>query len=134
MGAMLLCLSTGRASGDPWAPFLTPWFERVGTGDGLPHSVTTALAQDGRGLVWIGTMGGLARYDGFRMQVYDRAGGAGELPDTYVRALLALPDGDLLVGTNGGGLAGFPAPRRTMRSSERPAIFFQSSSASSSSW
>lgn len=94
---------------DPWAPFLTPWFERVGTSDGLPHSVTTALAQDTRGLVWIGTMGGLVRYDGFRMQVFDGGRAPGTLRDAYVRTLLALPGGDMLVGTNAGGLARFQA-------------------------
>lgn len=94
---------------DPWAPFLTSWFERVGTRDGLPHSVTTALAQDTRGLVWIGTMGGLVRYDGFRMQVLDGGRTSNALRDAYVRTLLALPDGDMLVGTNAGGLARFRA-------------------------
>lgn len=92
---------------DPWAPFLTPWFERVGTTDGLPHSVTTALAQDSLGVVWIGTMGGLVRYDGFRMQVFDGNRAPDALHDAYVRTLLPLPGGDLLVGTNAGGLARF---------------------------
>ncbi|MBU6248032.1 MAG: diguanylate cyclase [Xanthomonadaceae bacterium] len=97
-----------HASGvDPWTPFVSPWFERVNTSDGLPHSVTTALAQDARGVVWIGTMGGLVRYDGFRMQVFDAGHAPDALRDAYVRSLLALPDGDLLVGTNAGGLARF---------------------------
>jgi diguanylate cyclase (GGDEF)-like protein len=107
--ACLLAVPAARAwtGADPWAPFLTPWFERVGTADGLPHSVTTAVVQDRRGLVWIGTMGGLVRYDGFRMQVYDAQGKGTDLPDAYVRSLLALPDGGVLVGTNAGGLARF---------------------------
>lgn len=104
----LLPLSAVRAApADPWAPFLTPWFERVGTADGLPHSVTTAVVQDSRGLIWIGTMGGLVRYDGFRMQLFDAHGQQNELPDAYVRTLRALPDGGVLVGTNAGGLARF---------------------------
>lgn len=107
--ACLLAVPAARAwtGADPWAPFLTPWFERVGTADGLPHSVTTAVVQDRRGLVWIGTMGGLVRYDGFRMQMYDAQGKGTDLPDAYVRSLLALPDGGVLVGTNAGGLARF---------------------------
>jgi hypothetical protein len=105
---LLLPLSAVRAAtADPWTPFLTPWFERVGTADGLPHSVTTAVVQDSRGLIWIGTMGGLVRYDGFRMQLFDAHGQQNELPDAYVRTLLALPDGGVLVGTNAGGLARF---------------------------
>jgi len=118
---LLACLMAAPAARawtgtDPWAPFLTPWFERVGTADGLPHSVTTAVVQDRRGLVWIGTMGGLVRYDGFRMQLFDAQGKGTDLPDAYVRSLLALPDGGVLVGTNAGGLARFDPVANRFRS------------------
>lgn len=92
---------------DPWRPLERQWFDNVGMAQGLPNSITTALAQDRNGLIWIGTMGGLLRYDGYRVQVFEQLGGPADagLPDTYVRSLLALPDGGLLVGTNAGGLA-----------------------------
>ncbi len=97
-----------RAAEDPWSAFDMPWFDRVGVSDGLPHSLTTSLAQDQRGLVWIGTQSGLVRYDGYRMQVFTATGGPrADLPDAYVRALLALPDGGMLVATNSGGLSRF---------------------------
>ncbi|WP_243041146.1 ligand-binding sensor domain-containing diguanylate cyclase [Dyella sedimenti] len=110
---VLLPLGLARAE-DPWAPFDAPWFDRLGVSDGLPHSITTALAQDERQLVWIGTMAGLVRYDGYRMQVFTATGNpAYGLPDAYVRSLLALPDGSLLIGTNAGGLSRFdPADNR----------------------
>ncbi len=93
---------------DPWAPFEIPWFDKLGVSEGLPHSITTAVAQDSRGLIWIGTKGGLVRYDGYRMLVFELAhGDVAGLPDTYVRSLLALPHGGMLVGTNDGGLARF---------------------------
>ena len=96
------------AADDPWEAFETPWFDRVGIAEGLPHSLTTSLAQDQRGLLWIGTLGGLVRYDGYRMQLFTANGGPkADLPDAYVRSLLALPDGGLLVGTNSGGLTRF---------------------------
>ncbi|MEP7186185.1 MAG: diguanylate cyclase [Rhodanobacter sp.] len=109
--AVLLVLYSplGRAmDGDPWKPFDMPWFTQVGISQGLPHSITTAVAQDRSGLMWIGTMGGLVRYDGYRLQIFE-AGEPGKpgLPDAYVRSLLALPDGSLLIGTNAGGLARF---------------------------
>ncbi|KAG9607556.1 hypothetical protein KCV01_g5013, partial [Aureobasidium melanogenum] len=95
---------------DPWAVFETAWFDTVGVTDGLPHSTTTAIVQDKRGLIWIGTFGGLARFDGYRMQVFgqepDSYAGA-VLPDSYVRALMPLDDGGLLIGTNAGGLVRF---------------------------
>jgi len=110
---MLLCLlalpalGMARAS-DPWAPFDNPWFERLGVADGLPHSIATALEQDKRGLIWIGTLSGLVRYDGYRMQVFTGSGGGKiDIPDAYVRCLLTLPDGSLLIGTNAGGLSRF---------------------------
>lgn len=110
---LLAGLSFGaRAAEDPWSPFDMPWFDRVGVSDGLPHSLTTALAQDQRGLVWIGTQSGLVRYDGYRMQVFTATGGPkADLPDTYVRALLALPDGGMLIATNSGGLSRFDPQR-----------------------
>ncbi|TCV93227.1 diguanylate cyclase (GGDEF)-like protein [Luteibacter rhizovicinus] len=95
---------------DPWTVFETAWFDSVTVADGLPHSTTTAIVQDKRGLIWIGTFGGLVRYDGYRMQVFgqepDSYGGA-VLPDAYVRALQPLDDGGLLIGTNAGGLVRF---------------------------
>ncbi|MES1153446.1 MAG: hypothetical protein ABUL45_00785, partial [Rhodanobacter sp.] len=41
-----LCTPASAGSGDPWAPFDAPWFDQVGISDGLPHSITTAIAQD----------------------------------------------------------------------------------------
>jgi diguanylate cyclase (GGDEF)-like protein len=105
-----------HAHADPWAPFESTWFDGVGVADGLPHSITTSIAQDSKGLIWIGTFGGLVRYDGYRMQAFGQEpgqGATGVLPDAYIRALLPLPDGGLLVGTNAGGLTRFdPATTR----------------------
>jgi diguanylate cyclase (GGDEF)-like protein len=116
---MLLPWPGLRAAGipDPWRPLERQWFDNVGMAEGLPHSITTALAQDRDGLLWIGTMGGLVRYDGYRVQVFELADAAAAgLPDTYVRSLLALPDGGLLVGTNAGGLARFDPQSGRFRS------------------
>lgn len=116
---MLLPLAGLRAAGIPdrWRPLERQWFDNVGMAEGLPHSITTALAQDRDGLLWIGTMGGLVRYDGYRVQVFELADAAAAgLPDTYVRSLLALPDGGLLVGTNAGGLARFDPQTGRFRS------------------
>lgn len=104
---LLLSFRTALA-GDPWAPFDVPWFDRLSVSDGLPNSTVTSVAQDQRDLMWIGTMGGLVRYDGYRMQVFgDTPGASPNLPDAYVRSLLALPDGSVLIGTNSGGLTRF---------------------------
>ncbi|MEO8998990.1 MAG: two-component regulator propeller domain-containing protein, partial [Rhodanobacter sp.] len=107
VGLLLLFFLCGpvSAGSDPWAPFDAPWFDQASTAEGLPQSIITSIAQDQRGLVWVGTMVGLARYDGYRTQVFDTHSGSNPgLPDAYVRSLLALPDGGLLIGTNAGGL------------------------------
>ena len=107
---VLMSLPALRAAAahDPWLALEQPWFDTVGMDDGLPLSATTALAEDRDGFLWIGTMGGLARYDGYHMRVFEQASATAKgLPDSYVRCLLVLPDGSLLVGTNAGGLTRF---------------------------
>jgi diguanylate cyclase (GGDEF)-like protein len=106
--ALALPLLSMARDADPWTPFDAPWFDRLGVVDGLPHSITTAIEQDKRGMIWVGTLAGLVRYDGYRMQVFTGTGGGGtDIPDAYVRCLLTLPDGSLLIGTNAGGLSRF---------------------------
>lgn len=114
---LLFCLIRplpAQAADDPWAPFNLPWFRQIGVAEGLPHSITTTLAQDSHGLIWIGSMGGLIRYDGYRMQVFGESAETGKgLKDAYVRSLLALPNGELLLGTNSGGLSRFDPATNT---------------------
>ncbi|MET0289201.1 MAG: diguanylate cyclase [Pseudoxanthomonas sp.] len=114
---MLLAGWPGRAQAtdDPWQAFERPWFDRITTQEGLPHEAVSALTQDADGVLWIGTFGGLARFDGHRMTVFSQPSGDpdGHLPDGYVRALLALDDGRVLVGTNTGGVVVYqPRTRR----------------------
>lgn len=105
--AGLLAVPAGgeNRGGDPWASWRTPRFSTLGLADGLPHATITSIAQDDNGLMWIGTMGGLVRYDGQRLQTFRRSPPRSSgLPDDYVRSLLMVPGGNLLVGTNVGGL------------------------------
>jgi ligand-binding sensor domain-containing protein len=117
LGALLLLLRAGAgmaAPADPWAPFESPWFDKVSSAEGFPPAIVTALAQDREGLLWVGTMVGLARYDGYRTQLFDVRGEPVKgLPDAYVRCLLALPDGGMLIGTNAGGLVRFDPATNT---------------------
>ncbi|MGT2513335.1 ligand-binding sensor domain-containing protein [Sphingomonas panni] len=95
---------------DAWSGWRNPRFQTLDGAEGLPHATTTAIVQSSDGLVWIGTRGGLARYDGQRVKVFRQAAGRRDgLPDNYVRSLLPLANGGLLVGTNVGGLVRFDA-------------------------
>ncbi|MFN2443569.1 MAG: two-component regulator propeller domain-containing protein, partial [Thermoanaerobaculia bacterium] len=76
-------------------------FEGWDASHGLPQSSVQKVVQTDDGYLWIGTMGGLARFDGARFRVFDRKT-TPELGDSLVQALLA--DGDLLwIGTGSGG-------------------------------
>ena len=45
-------------------------FEYFGTEDGLPHYYTEYVFEDSKGFLWIGTLGGIVKYDGCEMQVF----------------------------------------------------------------
>jgi len=83
-------------------------FERVGNEDSLPINVVTAIGQDKRGLMWIGTQAGLVSFDGYRFQKYthfDRD--QSSLSGDYIKSLWADPNGDMWVGTLSGGISIF---------------------------
>ena len=48
----------------------TPQFRRYETADGLPSSSVYAVVQDRQGVMWFGTKGGIARYDGVSFRVF----------------------------------------------------------------
>ena len=85
--------------------------------DGLPDQTAQAFAQTKDGSLWIGTMGGLLRFDGARFTAYNRQN-APLLLERSVNCLLASRDGSLWIGTEGGGLVryregtfqSYPAP------------------------
>jgi len=109
--AWLLCLSlvfSGSAlSNDAPALTFSPVFETVGDNEKIPDGVVTALAQDGKGFLWIGTASGLIRYDGYRFkQVATRADVVAEAESvTQVSSLLVASDGRLWVGSQANGVS-----------------------------
>lgn len=75
-------------------------FERV---KGLSHNTVLALLQGPRGFLWIGTLDGLNRYDGYAFEVYRHIpGDTTSLSGNTVRALVEDPEGQIWVGTNRG--------------------------------
>ena len=73
--------------------------------DGLSQSTVRAVLQDSRGFLWIGTQGGLDRYDGyeFARYRYDNTDST-SISDNSIRTLAEDPLGGIWVGTNGGGI------------------------------
>ena len=64
-------------------------FDRIGTDQGLSQGITTFVAQDPDGFVWVGTQEGLNRFDGFQFETYyHMEGDDSSLAHDYVRSFL----------------------------------------------
>jgi len=73
------------------------------TQDGLPEQTVQAFAQTSDGYLWVGTSGGLLRFDGSRFVTYERGNTPAFLQNS-VFSLKTSRDGSLWIGTEGGGL------------------------------
>ena len=73
------------------------------TRDGLPQNSVRAIVQTRDGYLWLGTWGGLARFDGVRFTIFNRAN-TPALRDSRITALIEGGDGSLWIGTAAGGL------------------------------
>lgn len=114
---MLLACAFALPAADPgraarWTGLAATVFHNYGRDEGLPHPVPTALAQDREGFIWIGTQGGLTRWDGYRFHTYKADPAiAGSLPDDWVQILHVDPAGRLWIGGGAGGLARYDPVR-----------------------
>lgn len=73
------------------------------TEDGLPQNSVTAIAQAPEGYLWIGTFGGLARFDGASFRLVERTDSLGRHVDRIL-SLAVGPDSALWIGTEESGL------------------------------
>lgn len=106
---LLLALLAGEAWGSP-----SRSFRRLPIPDEIPAHLSTALAEDRQGFLWIGTQAGLVRFDGSRFKVFrSEPDDPATLGGSYVRALLAASDGRLWVGTFSGGLSVYDPARES---------------------
>jgi diguanylate cyclase (GGDEF)-like protein len=99
---------------EAWDRIVPTRFNRLTAADGMANGMVTSVAQDSNGVMWFGTINGLVRYDGYRLQnFFNIKGNSSSLPNNYVRALTPLDGGGLLIGGNDGQLARFdPADDR----------------------
>jgi ligand-binding sensor domain-containing protein len=101
--AALLCPGPEAAAIDPARPMAQFSMASWETRDGLPHNVVQSLAQTSDGYLWVATLEGLARFDGFRFKVFDRTN-TEVLTRNDIQSLYAARDGSLWFSAYGSGL------------------------------
>lgn len=85
-------------------------FSSLSLEDGLSQTTITAVAQDQSGFMWFGTQDGLNRYDGYKfVHLKHDPQDPTSLRSDSILALHLDPDGNLWVGTEGGGLSRWDA-------------------------
>ncbi len=81
------------------------YFEHIGPAQGLAQNTVGALLQGDQGFMWIGTQGGLHRFDGYHLQRFHHdADRSDSLPDNVISALASDGQGHLWVASKVGGL------------------------------
>jgi len=71
--------------------------------DGLPEDLAQAISETPDGYLWVGTSGGLVRFDGSHFTVFNHENEKA-FQDDSVYSLYTSKDGTLWAGTEGGGL------------------------------
>ena len=98
---VLLILALASPAGAPSLPALQ--HTAYSAADGAPADIW-AMTQSSDGYLWLGTGGGLYRFDGVRFERFsDREGR--NLPASNLTALMLAPNGDLWVGYFAGGIS-----------------------------
>lgn len=106
---LLLTISAGELPGQNGIRF-----ERLSLEQGLSQTSVFSIAQDRQGFMWFATQDGLNRYDGYSFLVFRHDPlDSTSLSDNYITAVVAEENGDLWVGTRGGGLNRFVASTGT---------------------
>lgn len=96
-----VCASPGAGNGAlPATPY---FFQTWSTDEGLPQSSVSAIVQTREGYLWLGTYGGLVRFDGVRFVVFE-SGNTPELVSSRVTALAADEGGRLWIGHENGAV------------------------------
>jgi diguanylate cyclase (GGDEF)-like protein len=106
LATLPVCLAAPAVAAERWADLVETVFQNYGREQGMQHPVPTSLAQDGDGFIWIGTQGGLTRWDGYRFRGYTPdAADPGSVPDNWIQTLHTDPLGRLWIGSGSSGLA-----------------------------
>lgn len=74
--------------------------------EGLSHNEVTSIVQDHDGFIWIGTRGGLNRYDGYDFKIFNQIpGDSNSLVNPSIESLFVDGKGNIWIGTKSGGVS-----------------------------
>jgi len=94
--------------------FPEPKFEHLTINDGLPENSVLCILQDHLGYLWLGTLSGLVKYDGYNMTVYQpNPDDSLSISHQAIRTIYEDRSGTLWIGTGGGELGGLNKFDRT---------------------
>ncbi|MDC0584245.1 GAF domain-containing protein [Bacteroidales bacterium] len=83
-------------------------FNKLRTDDGLANNVCNGIYQDKAGYIWISTLGGLCRYDGYNIKNYrPDPENRYALPISTLESLVEDEHGNFWIGSRGAGLIFF---------------------------
>jgi signal transduction histidine kinase/ligand-binding sensor domain-containing protein/CheY-like chemotaxis protein len=100
VAGVLQPLAAGAEPVRPTVPSVQVWRQP----QGLPQDSVLTMLQTRDGYLWLGTKGGLTRFDGVRFTTFDDRDKT-QLRESEVWALAEGVDGSLWIGTYGGGLS-----------------------------
>lgn len=79
------------------------YFKHYQGDEGLAHNSVTSIIQDNKGLIWIGTRGGLNRFDGYNFVTYkNKKNRFGNIGNNIITAIAQDKKGMLWIGTGKG--------------------------------
>ncbi|MBA3486624.1 MAG: hypothetical protein H0T88_05455 [Lysobacter sp.] len=100
LATVLVLLAVAALASPPAMAAVRDYYFAQAAKKGLTRNSVTAFAQDARGFIWVGTQGGLHRYDGQRYIPYRHdPSDVGSLPDNFVTALAPAGERTLWIGT-----------------------------------
>ena len=83
-------------------------FERFTIDDGLSQNTVYKVFQDSRGYIWLGTQGGLDRFNGYEFKHYEHeSNDSTSIVNGWIRAINEDEDGLIWIGTVDGNFGWF---------------------------
>ncbi len=98
---LLITFLAGHSYAQEWEREL--FFRNISTDDGLSNPTINCIHEDRRGFIWIGTVDGLNRYDGYEFKVYQpNPLDSNSIPSDRINVLYEDSDYNLWIGTTEG--------------------------------